>query len=440
MSIDFVILAAGNSSRIKSSLPKFFHTIAGKPVIRYVIDAANACSCGGRTVLVTREDLQHSEHFSDTTVVIQDKPLGTADAVKCALNELHSEYTIILCGDMPFITTKHLATLINSSAENALIAMKLPAEFQNMPYGRVVLDNGKFERIVEYKNAIDAEKAITLANTGVYKIRSDLLKKYIHRIEKNAVSGEFYLTDIFNFIAEVEVAKSQDYEAFHGINTMQDLAKAEAIMQNELRQKFMASGVKLIDPSTVFFSHDTVIGPDVVIEPNVIIGVNVKIGAGSRIYAFSHIQDCTIAQNVEIGPFARIRGNSSFADGSIVGNFVEVKGSVVGKCSKVKHLSYIGDTIIGYSSNIGAGTITCNYDGVKKHKTDIGNNVFVGSNTTFIAPITVGDEALIGAGITITENVSSNALSIARARQTSYENGAEKIWSKKGKIYSEPEK
>lgn len=432
MSVDFIILAGGNSSRMHSSLPKFFHTIAGKPIIRYIIDVVNACN--NKAIIVTKNDLKNSEHLADTTVVVQRQPFGTADAVKCALDALTSEYTIILCGDMPFIASSHFDALVNSHAGNAMIAMILPDEFQYMPYGRVILNNGKFRKIVEYKNATEDEKAIPLANTGVYKIKTDLLKKYIPAIQRNEVSGEYYLTDIFNFVKDVNVITTSDYDTFHGINTMQDLADAEAIMQNRLRKKFMENGVKLIAPETVYFSYDTEIDADVIIEPNVIIGNNVKIGAGSQIFAFSHIHDCTIAQNVQIGPFARIRGNSTFSDSSCVGNFVEVKGSSFGKSSKAKHLAYIGDTTIGNNSNIGAGTITCNYDGVKKHETKISDNVFVGSNTTLIAPININVGAIIGAGSTIFEDVPENALAISRARQTNHANGAIKIWEKKGKI------
>ncbi len=432
MSVDFIILAAGNSSRMKSSLPKFFHTIAGKPIIRYIIDTINECS-PQNVIVVTQDKIKDSEYFSDVTVKIQPEPLGTADAVKCALDALSSEYTIILCGDMPLISAEHLKNLAKTSSKNALIAMTLPHEFQHMPYGRIVLDNGKFDKIVEYKNATDAEKLISLANTGIYKIKTESLKKYVPQIRKNADSGEYYLTDIFNFIKEVEVIQSPDYEAFHGINTMQDLAKAEAFMQNQLRQKFMANGVNLVSPETVYFSHDTQIENDVVIEPNVIIGNNVKIGAGSHIYAFSHIQDCCISQNVEIGPFARIRGNSSFAEGAAIGNFVEVKGSVFGTKTKAKHLAYIGDTTIGEKTNIGAGTITCNYDGVSKSKTAIGSNVFVGSNSTLIAPITIEDNTILGAGSTFTDTVPAGSLAIARQRQINLEQKANDIWRKKGK-------
>ena len=431
MSVDFIILAAGNSSRMNSSKPKFFHTIAGKPIIRYIIDTVKDCKISNNVIVVTKDNLKSSGYFSDVNVTIQHAPLGTADAVKSSLDKLTSEYTIILCGDMPLIETAQLNNLISNSSENAIIAMNLPSSLQDMPYGRVIINNGIFEKIVEYKNASKNEKSIRLANTGVYKIRTALLKKYIPMIKQNSQSGEFYLTDIFNFIKNVEIITTDNYEDFHGINTMSDLAIAENIMQNRLRTKYMSQGVNLIDPSSVYFSFDTTIYKDVTIEPNVFIGTCVSIGEKSIIHAFSHIYDCCIGECVQIGPFARIRGNSNFKSGVVIGNFVEVKGSSFDENSKAKHLTYIGDTTIGKASNIGAGTITCNYDGVKKHKSTIGDNVFIGSNTTIISPITIDNGAIVGAGSVITKNVEENSLAIARAPQQNFQNKAPTIWEKK---------
>ncbi len=436
MSVDFVILAAGNGSRMHSSLPKFFQTVAGKPIIRYIIDACHELS--HNVIVVTKDNLKGSKLFSDISISIQKDPLGTADAVKSSLPLLNSDYTVILCGDMPFIESEHLKSLIESKDENVILSMKIPDKFSQMPYGRVILKNSKFEKIIEYKDASNEDKKCPSANTGIYKIKTDLLKKYLPKIKKNANSMEFYLTDIFEIMKkdgiEISVIESSEYWPFHGINTMQDLALAEQIVQNQLRKKFMDLGVMLIAPETVYFSHDTKIASDVLIEPNVFIGNNVKIGKGSKIHAFSHIENCEIMNNVEIGPFARLRGNSVFMSDSSVGNFVEVKGSVFGEKTKAKHLSYIGDSTIGNHTNIGAGTITCNYDGVKKYKTQIGDDVFVGSNSTLIAPITISDGALIGAGSVITKNVENDALAISRARQIEVTNGAKKIWKKKGKI------
>lgn len=435
MSIDFVILAAGKGSRMKSTNPKIFQTIAEKPIIQYIIDTCKQFS--PNIIVVTRESLLDHKLFDGTITVSQSNPKGTGDAVLQAMPFLKSDNTIILCGDMPLIETEHLANLVNHSG-NTLMAMTIPNELIDMPYGRVILNNENLEKIVEYKNATNEERLIPLANTGIYKLETSILKKYINEIKQNPLTQEFYLTDLFEILKANEiktsVIQSEEYWPFHGINTMNDLAKAEEIMQNRLRKKFMNNGVKLLDPKTTYFSFDTEIDSNVVIEQNVIIKKAVKIHSNARINAFSHISECEIMENVEIGPFARIRGNAKFMESSAIGNFVEVKGSIIGQNSKAKHLSYIGDTVIGSDSNIGAGTITCNYDGVKKHKTIIGNKSFIGSNSTLIAPITIEDNTIIGAGSVINRNVSKNSLAIARCKQSEITNGAEKIWENKKKV------
>jgi len=432
MSIDFIILAAGRGTRMNSKAPKTFQTIVEKPIIRYIIDACKYFS--SNIIIVTQESLLNHELFNDVTTVAQPSPKGTADAVLQAIPYLKSDQCIILCGDMPLIETKHLDLLKNAS-QNSLIAMTIPNELVDMPYGRVILNDGNLEKIIEYKNATNQEKDISLANTGVYKIETSILKKYIKEIKQNPLSKEFYLTDLFEILKingiNTAVIQSEEYWPFHGINTMEDLAKAENIMQDRLRSKFMNNGVKLLDPKTTYFAFDTEIEPDVVIEQNVIIKKGVKIHSNARINAFSHISECEIMEKVEIGPFARIRGNAKFMESSSIGNFVEVKGSILGKNTKAKHLSYIGDTAIGSNSNIGAGTITCNYDGVKKHKTIIGDNSFVGSNSTLIAPITIGNNTIIGAGSVINKDVSQGDLAIARTEQSNIPNGANKIWNSK---------
>lgn len=435
MSIDFVILAAGKGSRMKSTNPKIFQTIAEKPIIQYIIDTCKQFS--PNIIVVTRESLLDHKLFDGTITVSQSNPKGTGDAVLQAIPFLKSDNTIILCGDMPLIEPAHLANLVNHSG-NTLMAMTIPNELIDMPYGRVILNNENLEKIVEYKNATNEERLIPLANTGIYKLETSILKKYINEIKQNPLTQEFYLTDLFEILKANEiktsVIQSKEYWPFHGINTMNDLAKAEEIMQNRLRKKFMNNGVKLLDPKTTYFSFDTEIDSNVVIEQNVIIKKAVKIHSNARINAFSHISECEIMENVEIGPFARIRGNAKFMESSAIGNFVEVKGSIIGQNSKAKHLSYIGDTVIGSDSNIGAGTITCNYDGVKKHKTTIGNKSFIGSNSTLIAPITIEDNTIIGAGSVINRNVSKNSLAIARCKQSEITNGAEKIWKNKKKV------
>lgn len=437
MSIDFVILAAGLGSRMKSSTPKFFQKVAGKPIISYIIESCKSQN-PSNIITVTSEKLKGHELLSQTKTVVQNEPNGTAHAVIQAIPYLNSEYTIITCGDMPLIENRHFELLSKNENEVSLISMEIPDELMDMPYGRVVLNNGNFDKIVEYKNANQEEKQIKLANTGIYKIKTELLKKYITKIKKNELSGEFYLTDLLEIMKksniEISVINSKEYWEFHGINTMEDLAKAEAIMQKKLRNKFMNAGVKLLDPDSVYFSCDTEIENDVIIEQNVVIGGGAKIKSGSVIRAFSYISDCEIMNNVEIGPFARIRGNAKFFDNSSIGNFVEVKGATIGFNSKAKHLAYIGDSAVGENSNIGAGTITCNYDGVKKHKTTIGNNVFIGSNSTLISPVEIEDDSIIGAGSVINKTVHKNGLAIARSKQVEFPDGATQIWDKKGKL------
>lgn len=439
MSINFVILSAGLGSRMKSSTPKFFQKIADKPIIRYVIDSCKSIS-DHRIIAVTNDALKDHEFFSDIKTAVQKSPLGTADAVKSAIPFLNddSEYTIIMYSDMPLIETRHIESLISDESDVSFIAMKIPDDLSNMPYGRVITDDlGNFQKIVEFKDATDSEKNCKFANSGIYKIKTDLLKNFITQVKKNEKSEEFYLTDIISILKDngfkISVINSEEYWPFHGINTMQDLANAEEIVQNNLRDKFMQNGVKLLDPKSVYFSTDTFIDNDVVIEQNVVLKSSVKVHKGSTIKAFSYLEDCEIMENSSVGPFARIRGNAKLSQNSDIGNFVEIKGSTIGIGSKVKHLSYIGDATVGIKSNIGAGTITCNYDGVKKHKTHLGDNVFVGSNCSLIAPVSIGSGSIIAAGSVITKNVPENSLAISRTIQETKFDKAPDIWSKKGK-------
>jgi bifunctional UDP-N-acetylglucosamine pyrophosphorylase/glucosamine-1-phosphate N-acetyltransferase len=251
------------------------------------------------------------------------------------------------------------------------------------------------------------------------------------------MTNEFYLTDLLEILLnnniEISIIKSNTYWPFHGINTMQDLAIAEDIAQNQLRKKFMQNGVKLLAPQSVYFTYDTEIESDVVIEQNVVIGPNVKIKKYAEIKSFSYIEHCEIMENVSVGPFARIRGNTKLLPMSSVGNFVEIKGTTFGKAAKAKHLSYIGDTEVGQNSNIGAGVITCNYDGVKKHKTIIGDNTFVGSNSTLIAPVEIGDDVIVAAGSVIDHNAPRGSLAISRVKQDNIPDKAKQIWQKKGR-------
>ncbi len=424
--MDFVILAGGNSSRMQSSTPKIFQKIADFPCISYIINCCYSVDPDANVIVVTREEFAEHEIFNNVKIAIQKHPCGTADALKQAIPFLKSSNVIVMCGDMPLIQPRYLAELSRSQTTIGIIAMRLPTNMLHMPYGRII--NNK---IVEYKNATDDERKCATANTGVYNFKSDFVQNAIYNIVPNEITNEYYLTDILNYAHnDIDIIVTADYQAFHGINTPQDLALAEGIIQQRLCDQHMNNGVKIIDPKSVFFSYQTQIEQDVVIEPNVVMKGNILIKTGAIIKAFSYLEDCIIGPNVKIGPFARIRNNAIIAEKAEIGNFVEIKKSHIGTKSKVKHLAYIGDTSMGELVNIGAGTITCNYDGVNKHKTQIGDSVMVGANCSLIAPVNIGNEAIIGAGSTINKNIDGNALAIARAKQENKTNGAKKIRNK----------
>ncbi len=433
--IDVIILAGGRGTRMKSKTPKVLQTIAEKSMIRYIIDEFKGYKGLGNIHVITSPDIDGSPVFQDIRTVVQQNPLGSGDACSRALPHIESEYVIITCGDMPLLQMSDLEDLICSKAEAVILSTKLPAQKNHMPYGRVIIEDGNFQKIVEYKDANDLERSCDLINTGIYKIRTNLLKKYIGLIDNNNKSNEYYLTDIFSILKKnnikIDVAISNNYEAFHGINTMEDLSYAEFIIQDRLRSKFMRNGVKLLDPKSTYFSYDTEIESSVIVEQNNVFKKGVSIKSGSIIHSFCYLENCKIEENVEIGPFARIRGNSHFKEGSRIGNFVEVKGSTFCENSKSKHLTYIGDATVGQNTNIGAGTITCNYDGFRKHKTEIGDNVFVGSNTTLIAPLTIGYGSLIAAGSVITQDIGNEELAISRVVQNNIKDGAKKVWNRK---------
>lgn len=435
MSIDFVILAGGSGSRMHSSTtPKIFQKIAGMPCIKYPINACRKIDSSANIIVVTKHEFAHDPILNDVTVVVQENPLGTGDALKCALPFITNDYVVVMCADMPLIQATDLTTLVNNNdASSSLIAMKIPETLMNMAYGRVIVKDHKFVKIIEYKDANNSEKNCSLANSGVYKFKTDALKININNVTMNNKGGEYYLTDVFNCNNDVDVIVSDDYSAFHGINTMSDLSLAENIMQNRLRKMFMDNGVKLLDPSTVYFSADTEIEQDVVIEENVVIKECVRIQSKSVIKSFSYLEKCVIGEGVKIGPFARIRGDAVMNERSEIGNFVEVKGSTIGKGTKIKHLSYIGDAALGEKVNIGAGVITCNYDGFNKHKTQIENGAMIGANCSLVAPIHIGAMSIVAAGSTIVSNVPNNCLGIARSRQENKKDYAIKIRENKQK-------
>jgi bifunctional UDP-N-acetylglucosamine pyrophosphorylase/glucosamine-1-phosphate N-acetyltransferase len=418
-----------------SSVPKVLHKVAGLAIVDHVIRSVS--SIAPANVVVVASEAVMTREYCGCEVVLQSAQNGTADAVMRAIPYIRSEEVIIVCGDLPLLTAEHLEELTNSKADIAFIATELPCRLMRMPYGRVITKDGRFVKIVEYADAADSDKKCGVINTGIYKFKTSLLAEMLRKVEKSEATGEYYLTETLGIAQRlgmtISIVENGDYEAFHGVNTMKDLAIAEGIMQNRIRNTFMDLGVRMLNPESTFLSYDTEMESDVTIEQNVVMGTGVKIRGGAIIKAFSYLEDCEIGANTSVGPFARIRGSSRLERGVTVGNFVEVKGTMLGENSKAKHMAYLGDTYVGSNTNIGAGTIVCNYDGVNKHKTNIGANAFVGSNTTLIAPLNIGSGAIIAAGSVITENVENNSLAIARTAQSVMPNGAEKVWAKKGK-------
>jgi len=423
--LSIIILSAGKGTRMKSALPKVMHPLAGRPMIGWLLETAESLR-PDQIIVVTGPDMPDLEQaVQPHTTVIQKDRKGTGDAVKTALGALENNNgdVLILLGDMPLISTDTLEALIDSRQSDDKTGLSvLGVEFDEPPpFGRLVLnDDGTLARIVEDKDCTPEEKEITLCNTGAFCVDGQHIADWVNTIGNDNGQGEYYITDLPEIAAQggyaTYVTITRDEEEVYGVNSRADLALLEQIVQDALRFSAMDGGVSLIDPDTVYFAWDTAIGQDVTIEPNVVFGPGVEIGNNVTIHAFSHIEGAKIYEGAKIGPYARLRPGTVMAEDSKIGNFVEVKNSIIGQGSKVNHLTYIGDTNIGAGANVGAGTITCNYDGFDKHKTVIGDGVFVGSNSTLVAPVALADNAFIAAGSVITEDVPAGALGIARAR------------------------
>ena len=438
-----VILAAGKGTRMKSALPKVMHPVAGLPMVGHVVQRALEVGAAPIAMVVAQGmekvvDLAR-DIAGDVDVAIQKEQHGTAHAVLAAkpvLGELEG-VLLVLYGDTPLLTTETLTAVIDALGADDKCAVAVLGFLPDEPgaYGRLVLnDDGTLEKIVEAKDATEDELAIELCNSGVMAIRGDLAWKLLAQVKNDNAKKEFYLTDI------VALARAQGYIALAvegdadevlGVNARGELAMAEAIFQFRARKQFMDAGVTLIDPDSVFFAADTKIENDVVIEPSVFFGPGVSIAKGARIKAFSHIEGTSIGANTTVGPFARLRPGTQLGSDVRIGNFVELKAADVANGAKISHLSYVGDASVGSEANIGAGTITCNYDGYLKYKTTIGKGVFVGSNSALIAPVTIGDGAIIAAGSVITEDVAADSLAIARGTQIEKKNAAKEFRAKK---------
>ncbi len=424
MNVCTVILGAGKGSRMKSVTPKPFHKVANLKLIDWVLNTHNSIKID-KKIIVTSKDINYSKYSETISIVIQRNQLGTGNAVIQTKNELNNfKGVIIICfADTPFISTKTIKNLISSIRNGNDIALTCFTKNNKNSYGKIILSkDNKPVKITEDRNS---KLNMLLCNGGIMAFNSDVMFDLLSKIKPDNVSKEYYLTKVieiaYKINLEIDLIHIDEQEII-GVNTREDLALAEKAIQTKLRHYFLNKGVTLVDPETTYFSYDTIIQKDVIIYPNVFIGENVKIDSGSQILPFSHLEKCYIKKNVSIGPFARIRGNTVLNEYAKVGNFVELKNVNSGKEVKINHLSYIGDTSIGKSSNIGAGSITCNFDGFKKNKTTIGSNAFVGSNSTIIAPLKIGSNSTIGAGSVITKDVKNGELALGRQRQLNKKN------------------
>jgi bifunctional UDP-N-acetylglucosamine pyrophosphorylase/glucosamine-1-phosphate N-acetyltransferase len=414
-----IILAAGQGTRMKSALPKTLHRLAGRSMLRHLL--ASCESVFDRIVVVLGPGMDAvGKEAQPHACIIQRDRLGTAHAALQAIGHFGTGKVAVLYADNPLIRPATLRHLTESHVEGGLSLLAFrPADPAR--YGRVMTGpRGLVERIVEYADATPAERAVSLCNAGVLCADSADMRRWLQAVRNDNAQGEYYLTDLVTLargdnrpVAAVEAPADE----LAGVNSRAELARAEAVLQGWLRNAAMDSGVTMIDPSSVFLSADTKLSADVTIEPNVFFGPGVSVAGNVTIRAFSHIAGATIGAGSTIGPFARLRPGATLDQDVHIGNFVEIKASHLASGVKAGHLSYLGDATVGAETNIGAGTITCNYDGTNKHRTTIGANVFVGSDTALVAPVSVGDGAVIAAGSVITEDVEPDALALARGRQ-----------------------
>jgi len=413
-----VLLAAGLGTRMKSALPKALHRIAGKPMLRHLID-----SCAGvfdRVVVVVGPGMEAvAAAAAPHVAVVQADRLGTAHAALQAAPHFGSGDVAVLYADNPLIRPDTLRRLLDArrGAGLALLAMR-PADPAR--YGRVIADGGVVERIVEWADATPEERAVGLCNAGVLCADAADFTRWLRAVQPSAVKGEFYLTDCVALAraggARVVAVEAPEAE-LRGINSRAELADAEATVQGWLRRAAMDGGATLTAPDTVFLQADTVLAPDVTVGPHVVFGPGVSIGAGTEILPFCHLEGCEVGPGARIGPHARLRPGTVTGPGVHIGNFVELKATTLAAGVKVNHLTYLGDTAVGARTNVGAGTITCNYDGVHKHRTTIGADVFVGTNATLVAPLALGDGSFVAAGSTVTRDVGAGDLVFGRAVQ-----------------------
>lgn len=425
-----VILAAGKGTRMRSAVPKVLHEIAGRPMLGHVLAAALETGAS-RLCLVTAPDQNDVRDYAlaqapKLSACIQENQLGTGDAVRAAMSALDGvERVVIMFGDTPLMRADILRQLATSEADVCVLGFE-PEDAA--AYGRIIMEADAPARIVEYKDADALTRAIGLCNGGAMGVRASVLNELLPELQNDNAQGEYYLPDLVHLAVASGRSTALvlgDTDDTLGVDSRKGLAHAEARMQARLRSKMLEAGVGMQDPDTVYLSHDTQIEADVTFEPHVKIGPGVQIGEGTLIKAFSHLEGVRIGARATIGPFARLRPGTVLGDKVRIGNFVETKNAQLGDGSKVNHLSYIGDAELGVGVNVGAGTITCNYDGFKKHVTRIGDGAFIGSNSSLIAPVTIGAGAYLGSGTAVSGDVSADSLALTRAPRRDVEGWAQ---------------
>ena len=422
-----VILAAGQGTRMRSDTHKVLHPIAGRPLLLHLLDRVDALGADKRVVIVGkgREQVETEIAGRDVAIAVQAEQKGTGHAVQQAAVALdgYDGPVIVLYADTPFVETATLRRMLDrldgDGGPGVVVLASSPAD--PLKYGRIILGHGdRIAKMVEYKDATEEERAVRLCNSGMMAVRAEDLFRWLSQVGNDNAAGEYYLPDIVNIAAaegrEAVVIEGDPYEAA-GVNSRAELAHLELEWQRRRREQALEEGATLIDPESVWFAYDTKLGRDVTVEPHVVFGPGVQVADGATIHAFSHIEGATIGAKASIGPFARIRPGTRLAEGTKVGNFVELKKADIAEGAKVNHLSYVGDATVGARANIGAGTITCNYDGFGKYRTAIGAGAFIGSNTALVAPVTVGNGAIVGAGSVITRDVEPDSLAVERNEQ-----------------------
>ena len=422
-----VILAAGQGTRMRSDTHKVLHPIASRPLLLHLLDRVDALGADKRVVVVGkgREQVEAAIAGRDVAIAVQAEQKGTGHAVQQAASALegYDGPVLILYGDTPFVEAETLRRMLDrldgDGGPGVVVLASSPAD--PAKYGRIILGQGDhIAKMVEFRDATEEERAVRLCNSGMMAVRASDLFRWLAKVGNDNAASEYYLPDVVNIAAgegrDAVVIEGDPYETA-GVNSRAELAHLELEWQRRRREEILDEGATLIDPESVWFAYDTRLGRDVTVEPHVVFGPGVEVADGATIHAFSHIEGAIIGAKASIGPFARIRPGTRLGERSRVGNFVELKKAHIGEGAKVNHLSYVGDAEVGARANIGAGTITCNYDGFGKYRTVIGAGAFIGSNTALVAPVTVGDGAVVGAGSVITQDVEADSLAVERTEQ-----------------------